>query len=539
MSSNRNDDYLERVKAEIRAEADAARARAPLPRDDVAAPAVLARPRQDGIERNRIDYAISELTGSHYSAFVDQAFRALLKRAPDDAGSAMQIRLLGAGASKAEVLGNLRWSPEGRRVGTRVRGLLPRYALAKLARVPVLGYFIDWSLALAGLPVLLRHQRAADTSVAARFDASVDAQRTHDDRLARLDAAIAELGAERDRRNADAEAQREHGRRMDELSTRLAALRAEHEALTEGVRRITPRLDELERAADAARTRGLVAQNQIDALNERSDALEGRAVAVEGRAVALEGRVAPLETLERRVAPLETRAASLESRNEANASEMIDLRHYVHAANHWIVSMQASLAGLEEAAAAERAQADALAAALDADAAADRTSRHAEWAARLGPLLPASARVLDLGSGNGEWLVAMAAQGVSASGVEPNQALAARARERDVQVAFGDPLTTLSRCKDADLDAITLASGVIAGDDSLVAGTVTQIRRALKPAGWVILRIEDTAQDALRRGLRASDGEAHHWAALLTAAGFMHAQVLPVNGAAAVLAQAS
>src|SRR5690348_1983175 len=67
VSSNRNDDYLERVKAEIRAEADAARARAPLPRDDVAAPAVPARPRQDGIERNRLDYAISELTGSHYS----------------------------------------------------------------------------------------------------------------------------------------------------------------------------------------------------------------------------------------------------------------------------------------------------------------------------------------------------------------------------------------------------------------------------------------------------------------------------------------
>ena len=175
MSLGSNDDYLERVKVEIRAEADRVRASAPLARRDP--PTVpLHSAVADGIDRDRVDYAIGDLTGAHYSAFLDVAYRALLKRAPDDAGSTTQVRLLAAGASKAEILGNLRWSSEGKRVHVHVRGLLPRYVIAKLGRVPVFGYAINWFIALAGLPVLLRHQRAADTQIAAGFVAMADAQ---------------------------------------------------------------------------------------------------------------------------------------------------------------------------------------------------------------------------------------------------------------------------------------------------------------------------------------------------------------------------
>ena len=418
--------------------------------------------------------------------------------------------------------------------------------------MPVLGYFMDWGLALAGLPVLMRHQRATDTFVAARFDAAVDTQRAHDQRLSSIDGAIADLGAEGDRRNADAEAQREHGRRLDDLAALMTTLRAEHEGrgkvLTDSLRRINQRLDELTQHAETTRNRSQMAQSQLEALHERGDALEGRAAAVEGRAFALEGRVAPLESrvapLEGRLAPLESRMAPLEAstallkdRHEANTSEMIELRHYVHAANHWIVSMQASLADLEEAATTEREQADALMALVDEDTSTERASRHADWAAKLGPVLPAAARVLDLGSGDGDWLAAMAIHGVIANGIEPNKALAARARARDMQVASGDPLTTLSRCKDADLDAITLAAHLLADDDVLVTSTLAQILRALKPAGRVMLRVETPPQDDSPSAPRRAVPDAQRWAALLAAAGFTHAQVLPAHGAAAVLAQ--
>jgi len=170
VSPDPTDEYLERVKAEIRAEADAARLRAPLPRKSLPEPASGEVARNDGIDRGRLDYAIGDLTGLQYAAFVDNAFRALLKRSADEPGKDRQLRLLAVGASKAEVLGNLRYSSEGRRVGVRVRGLLPRYALAKLVRAPVIGYVLEWLLALAAVPLLLRHQRGADTQNAARFD---------------------------------------------------------------------------------------------------------------------------------------------------------------------------------------------------------------------------------------------------------------------------------------------------------------------------------------------------------------------------------
>lgn len=198
-ASDASDSYLERVKADIRAEADAARERAPLPRRDAPPPRSAPAVSQDGtIDRARLDYAIADLTGEHYTAFVDRAFRALLKRPPDEPGFEAQVRLLAAGAPKAEILGNLRYSPEGRAIGTRVHGLLPRYALAKIARVPVVGFFVSWAIAFAGLPLMLRHQRAADTRSAAQFhEAQANAARIAEDvrgTSARLDGVRGELG---------------------------------------------------------------------------------------------------------------------------------------------------------------------------------------------------------------------------------------------------------------------------------------------------------------------------------------------------------
>ncbi|MEP7044318.1 MAG: class I SAM-dependent methyltransferase [Dokdonella sp.] len=453
MSSNPQDDYLERVKAEIRAEADIARVRDPLPRHDPPPRAVQAqRPLFDeGIERERLDYAIAELTGAHYRAFLDQAFRALLKRPPDEAGSERQVRLLAAGASKAEVLGNLRWSPEGRRIGTRVRGLLPRYALAKVVRVPVLGYFVEWGLAFAGLPLLLRHQRAADTSSAARFSALTDAQANTQHILDELRASHAALSSEHDRRS---------------------------ESMRADIGRMLLRLDELE-----------------------------------------------------------VRARSLESRADASAHETIELRHYVHAANHWITSLQRSLGDLEDVAASGRERADALAAAIDvgAEEASARSARHAGWSALLATRLRADARVLDLGSGDGTWLAALAARGIAATGVEPNAALVARAQRHGLSITLGDPLTTMLRCADGDLDGLSLTAATLARDETTIAALLAEALRVLRPGAFLLLRCEhepyrlslaDTAVEAAQQG-----------AALLAAAGFVSPTNLPANRAHAVLAQ--
>jgi len=62
--------------------------------------------------------------------------------------------------------------------------------------------------------------------------------------------------------------------------------------------------------------------------------------------------------------------------------------------------------------------------------------------------------------------------------------LAQRARERGLNVAAGDPLTALTRCNDASLDAVTV-SGAATGD--AFATLHSESARALKPGGWLLI----------------------------------------------------
>lgn len=191
MSSDSNDEYLNQVEEDIRAQARQLGERPLLER---LAPAMnVSAATSDAVGRDRLDYPIGELTDPHDAAFVRNAFRSILKRTPESTETEAQLRLLATGASKPELLGNLRWSPEGRRVGVRVNGLLPRYVSAKLRRLPVVGYALDWALSLAALPMLARHQRASDALFAAANTTASAANEALSARVAALDRDTAAL----------------------------------------------------------------------------------------------------------------------------------------------------------------------------------------------------------------------------------------------------------------------------------------------------------------------------------------------------------
>lgn len=184
-------EYLQDIQAQIRAEADLLRDRSPLPR--AAAPAAIDPDRlgtadieTSGIDRGLMDYALAELTGEHFITFIQNAYRQLLKREPDEPGAHTQLQALAVGTSKVEILGNLRYSAEGRRVGVRIRGLRWRFLLTKACRIPVLGKILSWGLALLALPHLMRHQSAQENYFAAQ-DLTVR------DRLAGLEQRIDEM----------------------------------------------------------------------------------------------------------------------------------------------------------------------------------------------------------------------------------------------------------------------------------------------------------------------------------------------------------
>lgn len=236
MNSESGEDPIERIKAEIRLDAARLGERELLPRRDPPAHATADAIVGDGIDRARLEYRIGELTDFHHCAFVDAAFRALLKRTGDEREMTVQVGLLAAGAAKTELLGNLRYSPEGRRIGARVSGLLPRYALTKLRRVPVLGYVVDWCMTLAGLPLIARHQRATEALFAAGDQAAAEADRLLSARIAELNAASTSFGGWLGRLQSTA----------DELGGISAALRGRVETLENATSVHGGRLDELD-----------------------------------------------------------------------------------------------------------------------------------------------------------------------------------------------------------------------------------------------------------------------------------------------------
>ncbi len=272
MSSESNDEQLERVRREIRAQAALLHERPLLAR---VPPTAL--PAADAIDRARLRYRIGELTDLHYRAFVEHAFRALLKRAPQAHEGDARIAQLAAGGTKAGILGDLRWSAEGRRVGVRVGGLASRYAMAKARRIPVLGYLLDWCVSLAALPMLARHQRASDAQVAAGDEAAAAAQRAIAARLEQrvddLHAFAHELAVARDTLTHELAVAR--GTLTQALVDIEATMRGRVEALEGATHTHAARLDELE-----------LLRRQVYSINRWTDAVDHAFEAIERTAAA-------------------------------------------------------------------------------------------------------------------------------------------------------------------------------------------------------------------------------------------------------------
>jgi O-antigen chain-terminating methyltransferase len=94
---------------------------------------------------------------------LDVAYRRLLNRPPDPTGVAHFRRAMRTGQwTKAEVLGRIRYSAEGRAKTVAVPGLALALALALVYRVPVLGWLGALVAEVLRLPPHLRDRSRAE-----------------------------------------------------------------------------------------------------------------------------------------------------------------------------------------------------------------------------------------------------------------------------------------------------------------------------------------------------------------------------------------
>jgi len=104
-------------------------------------------------------YRLDEMVHVHGEAFVDRSYRYLVKRPPDALALMQWLERLQRGDSKIALLGDLRWSAEGRRHDVQVDGLRLRYAFWRATQWPVLGGIIERLALIGALPSIAREQR--------------------------------------------------------------------------------------------------------------------------------------------------------------------------------------------------------------------------------------------------------------------------------------------------------------------------------------------------------------------------------------------
>jgi O-antigen chain-terminating methyltransferase len=112
------------------------------------------------VPRKDDHYQASDLLQYHDHTFIWNAYRAILKREPDEEGLKQFLKKLRGGRfNKIDVLASLRYSQEGKSRNVTIDGLARPAMIRRFYRVPVLGYLLELAVGIARLPTILRSQR--------------------------------------------------------------------------------------------------------------------------------------------------------------------------------------------------------------------------------------------------------------------------------------------------------------------------------------------------------------------------------------------
>ncbi|HYY57557.1 MAG TPA: FkbM family methyltransferase [Pyrinomonadaceae bacterium] len=387
-------------------------------------------------------YHVRDLLLFHDAAFVWNAYRALLKREPDETGFRQYLEQLRSGRfNKIDILASLRYSPEGRSKNVEVEGLALPSMIRRAYRLPLIGYLLELAVGLARLPVQLRSQRQIESHLIAQQERIIGyinganqqmvdgINNTSREMLDRLNRMSEEMQAYIERSNQNAQ---EHIEQVNQAHLRLA------DSLSLGLNELSGRQKEIAR----------LQHEQVAALfREQQEMIEDRRLmkdagfattpAADARTQPSRDEKPPLSAQEgtARRPPLDKLYASFEDRFRGTVEEVRQgLRFY--------------LPLLREAG--------------------------------------ANGDVLDIGCGRGEWLELLKEEGVGARGVESNSVMAERCRERGLEVVEADALAYLRGLAPDSLRAITAFHLIEHLDFDSFIELLDEALRTLKVGGLVI-----------------------------------------------------
>lgn len=440
-------------------------------------------------------YHVNDLLQYHDRNFIQNAYRAILKRGPDATGFKAFMEALRSGRlNKIDILARLRYSSEGRAKKVQVEGLFLPAAIRQGYRVPVLGYLLHLSIALARLPATIRSQQQFEAHALAQQEQLADYAnniRTSQANQAReFSAALARQSAQ-----TQAAARRQQQQQLellsaaqksaqDELRDRLAQFSAHVEALINHVEaRINEALAASQRRLDLLEahlaTEGAARNQQVEMLARSLKAEAGR-LSKEIEQASQQLRAGTDEALEKQqhlraeLVLQGQRVTRLLEEASARLSAPVDGRQQLQVlADEEQHNLDAFYVSFEDQFRGSRAEIK------------ERLKIYLPLLER-GGIGQAGMPLLDLGSGRGEWLELLGEKALRARGVDHNRVLAAECRERGLDVVEDELMHYLRGLPDESLGAVTGFHIVEHLPIEILIKMLDETVRVMKPGGAVI-----------------------------------------------------
>ena len=383
-------------------------------------------------------YQVNDLLKFHDREFIQNAFRAILKRGPDNTGYKNFIEALRSGRlNKIDVLARLRYSSEGRAKKVEVEGLLLPALVRSAYRIPLIGYLFHLLVALARLPSMLRSQQQLESHLIAQQQQIADYSNHLNKSLQAYVSSITQ------RQQEQSAALKELSAHLKQFEHNLNERLAEEEARWQSERSALEKRFREESAEQREHHEHLVKNTwaRVEQLNQESR------TRIEHLSKELR------EQVERTFQKQQEVRAELALQGQR-------VQRLLGEAEHALAPTSINQTQLEAIRAEAEHTLDAFYMALEEKF---RGSTE-EIKERLRIYLPfikeagvgtKESPVLDVGAGRGEWLELLKEEGFTARGVDLNRTLVAECRERGLDVVEEDLIAHLRRLKDESIGALT------------------------------------------------------------------------------------
>jgi O-antigen chain-terminating methyltransferase len=409
----------------------------------------------------REHYRLEDLLVFSDESFVRNAYRAILKREPDDSGFAEYLANLRDGRlSKVDILTSLRFSPEGQLRDVKVNGLNRSLLSRKTSNIPVLGYLIELLVGIIRLPALITDHRRLEAHLTARDERLAEQINVRDANFSsRLDQTFANLESAANLSEqlvkAVADLSESHKKIAELHYQQLKALIREQHEINEDRNRLKADIS-AELAAMQHQFKGQATAQESDSakLHEYRTKMETSLQKTRMELVLQERRLNLL---------LEEARKRLPQPFEPDQMQILSTEK-----DHLLDSLYGS---------------------LEDEFRGTREDIKAKAASYLPILADANITtdIVDIGCGRGEWLEVLKEARLGARGIDSSRVMIEECTRRGLQASEGEATAYLRAQADNSLSAITAFHFVEHLPLETLVSFLDEVVRTLKPGSLVIL----------------------------------------------------